>query len=204
MRSQLSVQLLKEPLPNAQFGRGHSIQIYNSEQDLCETVSKFIGGGLLIGEGALIVATAQHRLDFELALQNMGVDIADLKRQKQLVLLDASETLAKFLIDGQPDPELFEKVVGGLIQEMEVRYSPIRIYGEMVGLLLANGNPEGTARLEQLWNEIEKKRSFSFSLLCGYYAKSFNGTADTKVYSDICALHAHVIPQEARAASSSD
>jgi hypothetical protein len=202
VRSQLSTQLLNQPLPNAQFGRGHTVQIYNSEQDLCETVSKFIGGGLLIGEGALIVATAQHRLDFELALQELGVDVTDLKQKGRLALLDASETLAKFLVDGQPNPELFEKVVGRLIQEMAVRHSPVRIYGEMVGLLLANGNPEGTVRLEQLWNEIEKKHPFS--LLCGYYAKSFNGTAEPKVYGDICALHAHRIPPEPRVTSSSN
>ena len=68
----------------------------------------------------------------------------------------------------------------------------IRAFGEMVDLLCERGNPTGAARLEELWNRLARRRSFS--LLCGYRIDVFDRDAQISVLPEICRSHSHVLP----------
>jgi hypothetical protein len=60
----------------------------------------FVGGGLSAGDAAVVVATPAHRHELEKRLTAMGHDLAFLRLQHQLLLLDAEETLSRFMVDG--------------------------------------------------------------------------------------------------------
>jgi signal transduction histidine kinase len=70
----------------------------------------------------------------------------------------------------------------------------MRIFGEMVALLVAQGNPDAAIRLEALWNELQTK--YPFSLLCGYRMEEMRGEALAAVLVDACAEHSSVVPAE--------
>ena len=65
-------------------------------------------------------------------------------------------------------------------------------FGEMVALLYAAGNPAGAIRVEQLWNELAQRQSFS--LYCAYPLSSLEKNLDVDALVEICAEHALTIP----------
>src|SRR4030095_14294269 len=82
---------LLDPQPQA-----HAVQFYNSEAFLFETVSRFLSAGMRSGDALVVVATHSHREGFL-----RGLDAFDVKRaldEGQLLLLDARETLSKFMV----------------------------------------------------------------------------------------------------------
>ena len=87
--------------------------------------------------------------------------------RQQLVILDAEETLSKFMVGGMPDAALFKTAVGDLIDRLSRAdgTTRFRAYGEMVDCLWKGGNHLGALALEDLWNDLQG--SNSFSLLCG-------------------------------------
>ena len=98
-------------------------------------------------------------------------------------------------MDGdRPSAEQFERVVGGLMDRVGARFPSrrIRAFGEMVDLLCERGNPKGAAELEELWNRLARRRSFS--LLCGYRVDVFDQDAQVSLLPAICRSHSHVLP----------
>jgi hypothetical protein len=78
-------------------------------------------------------------------------------------MLDARQTMAKFMTGARPDARLFVDVMGETITRL-VRGregTPVRAYGEMVDLLWQDGNTDGAIELERLWNELATRYHFS-------------------------------------------
>jgi len=98
------------------------------------------------------------------------------------------------LIDGWPDAELFETVVGDVIARAAGGHPRVHAFGEMVALLWADGKREATIRLEELWNALADRRSFS--LLCGYPIAAFGGEGDGTLFLRVCGEHSEVAPAE--------
>ncbi len=97
-----------------------------------------------------------------------GWDERKIQSDRLLVLADADATLAKFMDGELPSATAFEAVMGGLLDRVAERFprARIRVFGEMVDLLAERAQTEAAVKLEQLWNELARRRSFS--LLCGY------------------------------------
>ena len=53
-------------------GPEHFVQFYESDTFLVESVSKFIGTGLIMGDVVIVLATKQHREGFDERLGRMG------------------------------------------------------------------------------------------------------------------------------------
>ncbi|MGZ3440573.1 MAG: ATP-binding protein [Polyangia bacterium] len=176
--------------------QNHIVQFYEDEGFLADVVAHFIGVGLAAAEPTIIVASAAHRAAFTRELERKGFDVARLLAGGQFVMLDARETLARFMVDGEPDPTRFRSVIGGALTELcrSSCHARVRAYGEMVDLLWADGNADAAIRLEELWNELE--RAHSFSLLCAYDMGRFPGGVDGAGLARVCAAHSHVIPTE--------
>src|SRR5262249_46320507 len=66
----------------------------------------------------------------------------------------------------------------------------------MVDLLVEHGASGEAIRLEELWNDLARTRSFS--LLCGYRLDVFDRHTQTSPLPEVCRVHSHV-----RAASDS-
>ena len=173
----------------------HTVQFYESESFLHSTVAGFLAQGLTLGQPTVVVATADHRDAFEARLKDHGFDVRQLP-DGALIFVDAREALARVLRGSQPDPALFQRHVGGLIDRSRSGRpdATVRAYGELVELLWQDGNPEGALRIEELWNELATSRRLS--LLCGYAMGHFHREAHWHHFDQICSVHAHVRPAE--------
>jgi MEDS: MEthanogen/methylotroph, DcmR Sensory domain len=169
----------------------HAVQFYENEASLVTTVGGFLGEGLAAGQPAIMIATPDHREAIVRHLEGRAIDCARACRNGDLILLDAEETLALFMVGDAPNAELFEYNVGGLITRTRAGRprAVVRAYGEMVDLLWKI-RPEAAIKLEILWNTLAMKHDFA--LLCGYAMGSFY--KQSKQLDVISALHSHVVP----------
>ena len=169
----------------------HAVHFYGDSGELCRSVGAFLAEGLTAGQPAVVIATAPHRVEILTALAERLIDIESARRLGDLVLLDADETLATFMVNGVPDPALFRRTVGAVLRDAARgrEQTPVRAYGEMVDVLWKQGKTEAAVRLEVLWNDLAG--THAFSLLCGYAIGNFY--KQTSKYAEVCELHNRVI-----------
>jgi len=129
------------------------------------------------------------------------VEVAAARARDQYLSFDAATTLSKFMVNGSPDPRRFVEVLGSIIILAAQNQRRVRVFGEMVALLWADGNRKAAIHLEELWNDLGK--SLSFSLFCTYPMQGFNGETYEAEFAEICKLHAHVFPAESYSALAS-
>lgn len=166
---------------------GHVVQFYNSDALLAGSVRKHLEPAMRNGACVIVVATKAHRELFEVTLLGADIDVDRAREQSLYVDLDAGETLSSFMVDGAPDKDRFELVVGGLIAKVPARQRPARIYGEMVAVLWAEGNAAGAVALEHLWNDL--RRRLRFSLLCAYPTGAFDAKGTSGLFRAVCVQH---------------
>ncbi len=176
----------------------HVVQFYQDDKFLIDAVSGFVGSALAAGDATVLIATTVHREGVEQVLRKRGLEIGQAARQGRFFALDATETLAQFMVDDLPDEDRFKKVIGSLLAQAAAgvvgERRRIAAFGEMVNILWATGNYEAALRLEQLWNQLA--REHSFSLLCAYPIAGFNSAKHTDAFLKICAEHSAVFPSE--------
>ncbi len=54
----------------------HMAQFYENDGVLLDTLAGFVGGGLKVGESAIVLATSPHLGALEQRLEESGVDVA--------------------------------------------------------------------------------------------------------------------------------
>jgi PAS domain S-box-containing protein len=173
----------------------HFIQFYETDDFLLDSSSEFIGAGLDEGHVCIIIATQAHRRYLEERLSAKGLNLPAMRKQGKYIALDAAETLAKFMVDGLPQPERFTEVIGNrIVQAAEGQYQ-VRLFGEMVTLLWMQGNQMAAIRLEEIWNDLSHTTHL-FSLLCAYPMQGFIGETYQEQFVTICQQHTHVVPDE--------
>ncbi len=184
----------------------HSVQFYQEDHSLIEELTRLVGSALLNGDAALIVATKPHRDAIASELAARDFNIARASAEGRYVALDAAETLSRFMVDKLPVVGRFNEVIGHLIAKaksaLKVPEPHIVIFGEMVAHLCAEGNYEGALRLEELWNALADKHSFS--LRCAYPMSGFQHDAEGEFFSKICGEHSAVAPVAAQGIVLSD
>jgi PAS domain S-box-containing protein len=179
----------------SEIGDGeHFVQFYENDKHLINSASAYVARALVSGEGAVIIATGDHRNRIQRILKRRGIDVAAARESGQYLALDAAQTLAQFMTAGSPDPARFDDSVGAAIAKLEQAWPRVRAFGEMVALLWADGNREGACQLEALWNDLAKRRSFT--LFCAYPLDGFRDEATGASLSDVCSCHTRVIPAE--------
>lgn len=172
----------------------HSVQFYEDETFLVRTLREFLTAGLKAGDRIVVIATKSHRDAFLAALDQRRAREAI--ANGQLTLLDATESLSKFMVGDMPDPDLFRDLVSRVFSKAQEGHpkARLRAYGEMVDLLWREGNSRAAIRLEELWNEAGEDHSFS--LLCAYVMGNFYKEGDAARFMEVCRTHSHVIPSE--------
>ncbi len=173
----------------------HRVQFYETDDFLLEAVGEFVGTGLGAGDACIVIATPAHREGLARRLRSGGFDLPLIQAQGKYFALDAAELFAQFMVDKSPDPQRFIQVVGGLIEQAAKGKRRVRVFGEMVALLWEEGNQTAALRLEALWEEL-RRTTCPFLLLCAYPMSLFAGTEHTDLFTRMCALHSHVIPDE--------
>ena len=170
----------------------HVVQLYGSnDQLLTQNVSRYLAEGIRRGDALVVIATPEHAdaISQELALH--GADAESASRDGRLVVLDARETLNRFLVAGQPDERLFRDVVGEVLAEAHRRSSTghVRAFGEMVGLLWVAGERAAATRLEAYWNDL--LRGAACSLFCAYPIDIYE-SGDTFGLDAVLGSHTHM------------
>jgi PAS domain S-box-containing protein len=176
----------------------HVAYFYQASDTLLEALCDFIGPALGAGNAAVIIATKLHLEGLEHSLRARGLDTHKASKQGRYIALDASETLAKIMLEGMPDASRFSGIVGGAIARAHAAVKAARpeiaAFGEMVSLLWTEGKIDAAIRLEQLWNELANKHSFS--LRCAYPAANFYGEKNAQRLMRVCAEHSAVVVEE--------
>ena len=183
--------LLANPGPN-----GHIVQLYQDADFYGEAISHFAAEGFVRGESVIIVATAPNWANISGRLIRKGFVPAELFRQGQLVLLDAEETLPKFLVADMPDAKTFKDLAGATIEQARAggQFPRVRWWGEMVNLLYVAGNQRGSTRLEELFDDVAHEQSVA--IFCSFLMDKYDPTIYDRAFGDVCRTHAHVIPAE--------
>jgi hypothetical protein len=181
-------------------GHFHAVKFYESQESLCRIVAEFLDEGLALQQPALVIATPEHRSGIVAELRARHVDVEHIQKSGDLLLLDASAELAKFMADGMPDAGRFNQsaieAIGRLCRER--KDCTIRAYGEMVDVLWKGGQEVASIRLEMLWNKLAM--THDFSLLCGYGMGNFYKDAGLQA---IRHQHSHVVAGHGGAATMS-
>jgi hypothetical protein len=162
----------------------HIVQTYQDPAFLADAVAEYLGSGLRRGEAAIMIARPQHAEKFR---EKIGTPA----ERGQLIILDAEDTLARFMADGMPQWNAFHEVIGGLIAQLRLQYPAVRAYGEMVDILWQEGKREAAIRLEEFWNELTRLQTFS--LFCAY-AMDHLDPASYSGLESVCRAHTHFLP----------
>jgi hypothetical protein len=173
---------------------GHLVQMYGDDPaPLVRSVGRYLADGLAAGEGAIVIATALHREAFLVELETLGADPSVAMTAGRLAVLDAQETMGRFIVDGQPHRELFEAAVCPVLSAVHACCpAGVRAYGEMVGVLWKAAQFAAAIRLEAFWNAL--LRDGGFRLFCAY---PIDVCGDGFTPADVDAVmssHTHVVP----------
>ncbi len=171
----------------------HVVRFYEGADNfIYESVAEFLAAGIKAGEPVVVVCTVEHWKGLCARMDAPDVNINRALSDSQLRWLDAYDALAAFMDGTTPDPGRFGKYLGSVLEEMRIQreHKPIRAFGEMVDLLLQDGNPEGAIRLEELWNRLGQ--TYGFSLLCAYNMGNLYREQRWRYFERICEQHARL------------
>jgi diguanylate cyclase (GGDEF)-like protein len=172
----------------------HRVQFYDSDAFMAKTAYDYIERARRSGNGVIVIATREH-LESLQAMRQSGPGTPWRGGAEDCIFLDARETLAAFMVDGLPDPQRFDELVGALLHRVSRNGSrSVSAFGECAGLLCAEGNVEAALRLEQFWERIAQRHPLS--LLCAYPMSAFADRGHSPAFQRICAVHSHVNPVE--------
>lgn len=174
---------------------GHIVYPYTDENLVGQAVCLFSSAGIRDGEGVILIMAARNCESIKLRLHVEGFDVAAYEHSGQVTCVTTEDLLARLVVDGALNEDLFRATLGGLIARAKASVSngpypaKVRIFGEMVSQL-RNTDLVATTRLEELWNEVINEHSVS--LLCTYALHN----ADDFIPETLIALHSHNIERD--------
>ncbi|HEY4114649.1 MAG TPA: MEDS domain-containing protein [Rhizomicrobium sp.] len=182
-------RLLADPGPD-----GHIVQLYQDPNFYGEAISHFAAEGLVRGESIILVATHPNWLNISQHLQSKGFDIPELFDRGQLTLLDAEETLPKFMNAGMPDGKIFKPLARDTIRRarQDGRYPAVRWWGEMVNVLYVDGKPQASNRLEEFFDEVAHEETIA--IFCSFLMDKYDPAIYDEAFGNVCRTHSHLIP----------
>jgi len=193
-------------LPVSPARSNHVVQFYQEDPALIDELARLIGISLASGDGAIVIATKPHRDALVRELAVRGVNIPQAIAEGRYLSLDAAETLSRIMPGHMPNLELCDEILGEAIAKVNAAGKTNKpctvIFGEMVALLWARGKHHAAIRLEELWNTLADRHSFS--LRCAYPMKGFNQDVEGELFVKICAEHSSVVPLGANGSVLSD
>lgn len=169
----------------------HHVQFYDSPGFLAAQVAEFLRDSLSSGGTSVLVARPDHVTCIEQDLRTRGIDVEGLRASGRLVVRDAAEMLATFMVDGMPDRDRFRATIEAVLAAAT---EPLHVYGEMVDVLSEHKQSAAMIELEALWNDLARDRTFS--LLCGYQLNAFADERERGHFVAVCAHHDTVAPSE--------
>lgn len=184
-------KLLADPGEN-----GHIVQLYQDPDFYGEAIAHFTAEGIARGESIILVATGPNWQNISGRLRGRGFEVDELFRRGQLTLLDAQATLPKFMAGNDPDGAIFKPLARDAIARARAggKFPRVRWWGEMVNVLYVEGNPKGSHRLEEFFDEVAREENIA--IFCSFLMDKFDPAIYEEVFSNVCSTHSHVIPAD--------
>ena len=179
------------PIVMSSARRQHIVQFYTADAAaLVRNVGKFLLEGLRKGESAIAIATPDHARDFERELSQAGCDVEAAVAERRLLVLDAQQSMARFMTDGRPDWSRFVGTADAAFGQLAAG-TGVRAYGEMVGVLWEAGQYSAAIVLEDYWNRYLRENDFP--LFCAYPIDVFDREFQMCGVEALLCDHTHVM-----------
>lgn len=174
----------------------HLVQLYHHDAFLARAVADWVAPALRDGGAAVLIGTPAHGEAIAARLAEDGLDVARLRTEHRLLMLNAAPTLARIQRRGRVDLRAFDQVLGAAVAAARGADPgrEVRAWGELVDLLCEAGRPEEAMALEEMWNGFLDRTGVR--LLCSYRAEPFDPSlypARLRVYAH---GHARFLPME--------
>ena len=191
---EMSLMEIPHPHPISAEKHPHIVHFYSDDEVLVREVTRILGSALSRREPVIAVATLDHCERLARVLESEIRDLHKAISEGWCVLLNATDTLSRFMVNGVPSPERFSDVLVPLIMRASLASgksrSRLTVFGEMVSVLCAQGNSEGAVRLEQLWNNLAK--THPISVYCAYPTQAFSRPESREVFLRVCSEHSDI------------
>ena len=168
----------------------HAVLLYETDEALLSRLEDFVLEGIGRNESVVFIGTKAHRDHIANAIEAGGFSVAGLTRLDRLFMLDAAETLWRFMDGGMPNPESFGAVIGEVLERATAGGRKVRAFGEMVALLWEQRNYAATVRVETLWSDLCARHDFP--LLCAYPRNCMEGARQDAVVA-VCKAHSVLV-----------
>lgn len=202
-RSARQVETATPPAsPAGAAGGEHFARFYTRDETLIDSVARYVIDGVRDGAAAIVIATQEHSAALEARWTQLHFDAATPTARGQLLLLDATQTLSRFMMAGEPDHDRFMESIGQVVARAFEQHRKVAAFGEMVSVLWAEGNPNAAVKLESLWNELAQQ--YPITLFCGYALRDCTAEHSDTAFEEVCSAHTHVIPAEGFIAPASE
>jgi hypothetical protein len=172
------------------------VQLYQDQDFLNRAVCRFAAAALANGEGVILVPTVEHWNGFRPRLIAEGVDVETAQKRGQLTIVDADETLPRFMHSEMPDSPVFLGLAADVISRARGgdRFPKVRWWGEMVNILWERGDVAASMNLEDLFDQLGQKHDIA--IFCSFLMDNFNGEIHTRMLPRLGQNHSHLIPVE--------
>lgn len=174
--------------------RNHIVEFYDDEPALIAHGRDFLADALTGGGAAVAFATPDHLDAFAAGLDEAGHDTAAARAGGRLLLLDAAGFARQFSRAGGVSARTFDDIVGPILARVGAGTRPLHIYGEIVAVMCQDGDITAAMRLEDCWNALGHRRSFS--LLCGYPVATLHRADTAAALAYVCDAHSGVVGAE--------
>ena len=182
-----AMQMPASAVRPSETATAHLVQLFDSEQSIIEGVAQFVREGFWKGEQILVLMDEERWNAVTMRLALLGCAADDAVRFGRIIVRDTHDTLKKFMVADRPHPRLFAATVEALVEGQAAFGRSVRIYGELVDVLAAQGNYRAAHELEELWNDLATRHRFT--LLCGYTAGHFGDPQNAADLRRICVAH---------------
>jgi signal transduction histidine kinase len=195
---EVAVQCVAPALHWGDIGESeHFVQFYQDEAFLLQSLSGFIGRGIRSGSAAIVIAMTPHLEELERHWQKMGVGLESARACGQYIAHGAEETLSQLLLGEWPQALRFRDVIEPIVAAAAARFPRVVAFGEMGSLLWSSGRHDAALHLEELWNDLAKR--YSFTLYCAYPIRT-DALVPIERLRGVCTAHSRAIPAERYAA----
>jgi hypothetical protein len=168
----------------------HILLLYEDDTEFFHVLSSYATAGLRAGESVIVVARPEKLVVLEHTLRQKGFNLFELGLRDQYIALDAYNTLEQFIIGDWPDPNLCHHLLANLLLRARKGNRPVRIYGEMVAILMEQGRTGASVFLEEWWNQ--KALDEEFTVFCAYPRSDF-ATTSVDCLARVCSCHSVLV-----------
>ena len=82
--------------------RDHFVQLYADEQQIIEAVAGYFVNGIRFNETCVMIGTSEHNHEIEKLVRYIEPRVDAAIAGKSFIILDAHETLSRFMVGGMP------------------------------------------------------------------------------------------------------